>query len=366
MIFAGSDSARDLSRKVLGDLDRRKRQRLRFLHSPRASATPTIYFLAPDYEVPSGGTMVLYRHIDILNAAGFSAAALHQRSGFRYTWFDNDTRTADLASTRLGPGDVVVFPETDIDLINRLPPGIGYVIFNQNSHLTWQRSNAVADAYRKNRAGFLGVVTVSAHNQTMLRQAFGDIEIARVHLGIDAQRFWSPPGDRPRRITYMPRRGRADAELTLSILKQRGLLEGWEVVPLTGLRHDQVAQQLRRSTIFLSFTYQEGFGLPAAEAMACGNHVIGYHGWAGQEFFDPRFSTPVATGDVTAFVCAVEQVLVNEASEVGWCLGKGRQASDFILTEYAQEREREDVAAIYSRLCGLLDTAMRPDHGILA
>ena len=53
---------------------------------------PTVYFCAPDWNVPAGGIRVFYRHVDILNEAGIPAAVLHRRAGFRCTWFENHTR----------------------------------------------------------------------------------------------------------------------------------------------------------------------------------------------------------------------------------------------------------------------------------
>ena len=47
---------------------------------------------------------------------------------------------------------------------------------------------------------------------------------------------------------------------------------------------------MRLATIFLTFSNQEGFGLPPVEAMACGCLVVGYHGHGGKEFLKPEWS----------------------------------------------------------------------------
>lgn len=297
--------------------------------------------------------MVLYRHVDILDAAGFSAMALHRRPGFAYSWFDNQTRTGSFEGTLFAPDDIVVFPETEIDLVARLPPGLRYVIFNQNCHLTWKFPQAVATAYRPDDPRLLGAITVSAHNRTVLTRAFAGMRVERVRLGIDSGHFTPSPAREGRRIGYMPRRGAADAQLVLGMLERRGVLRGWEIVALDGLRHDEVARQLRACTIFLSLAYQEGFGLPAAEAMACGCYVIGYHGFGGREFFSKRFSAPIATGDVLAFADGLEATITQEGAEPGWCRERGREASRFVHARYSRAREAADVVAVYTRLCGL-------------
>jgi hypothetical protein len=193
----------------------------------------------------------------------------------------------------------------------------------------------------------VGVVAVSKHSQEMLKYAFGGRPIERIHQSIDSALFH--PGERPgaQRIAYMPRRAREDAQLVLQLLHARGVLNDWDVAALDGLSHAEVAVELRNSRIFLAFTYQEGFGLPAAEAMACGNYVIGYHGFGGREFFRPEFSAPMETGDVLGFARAVERVVNKEREEADWCWHRGRRASEFILSEYSRERERSEVIATY-------------------
>ena len=54
----------------------------------------TIYYWSPDYTSAVGGVKILYRHVDILNKNGFNASVIHRKSGFRCTWFYNDTEEA--------------------------------------------------------------------------------------------------------------------------------------------------------------------------------------------------------------------------------------------------------------------------------
>ncbi len=313
-----------------------------------------VYFLAPDHANPAGGIQVLYRHVDILNAQGIRAMVLHQRPGFRCTWFENHTRIAVASRTRLGPHDLLVVPEIYVDLLARAPSEMRYVIFNQNSHNTWLRSEGRRGADRRAPEA---VITVSEHNSQMLRYAFPGLAVERVHLGINSDLFHCNEADRPRRIAYMPRRAGTDANQVISMLRNRNALEGWELVALDGLSHEQVAAQLRCSRLFLAFTYQEGFGLPAAEAMAAGNYVVGYPGFAGAEFFRPEFSAPIPVGDVTAFAQAVEAALRQEREEPDWCQAKGRAASRHILSTYSREKEISEVATLYRKYLGIAGEA---------
>jgi glycosyltransferase involved in cell wall biosynthesis len=184
----------------------------------------------------------------------------------------------------------------------------------------------------------------------MLRFAFPMIEVQRIHLGIDETLFYNDPAPRGKRITYMPRRGGDDLSQVMELLNNRGALTGWDVVPLDGLSHEVVASNLRTSRIFLAFTYQEGFGLPAAEAMACGNFVIGYHGHGGREFFQNNFSAAVETGDVLSFARRVEAAISHSAHGSSSPRSQGRRAAEFIKSNYPMKREIEDVIRIYGAL----------------
>jgi glycosyltransferase involved in cell wall biosynthesis len=346
-------TAERLYRRLRGALNERRRRRIAFRETDRRSEVPTVYFLAPDYDLPSGGTLVIYRHVDLLNSTGINAFAVHQTPNFSYTWFSNDTQVTSLDAVTLGPDDLLVVSELDIDLVSRLSSNIRYVIFNQNSHLTWNRPVADMAKYYCSGQNLAGVVTVSAHNRTMLRQAFGDIEIRRVHLGIDPALFHPKGADRGNRISYMPRRGHDDAKQLFALLGGREVLKDWELVPLDGISHASVAEQLRRTKIFLAFTHQEGFGLPAAEAMACGNYVIGNHGFGGREFFRSDFSAAVENGDIVGFATALTRALRGEQGDPDWCLKRGRAASAFVLKEYSVQRERNDVVRLYASLLRL-------------
>jgi hypothetical protein len=215
------------------------------------SPRPSIYFLTPDYSEPSGGIRVIYRHVDILNAAGLDAFVLHQRPGFRCGWFDNQTRIANVRTAKVLLGDLLVVPEVCVEALAEVPRGIRYVIFNQNSHLTWARDLAgVGSAYAPSE-DFFGAIVVSGHNKKVLEHAFPACPVRRIHLGIDPLLFHSRLGQRPRRIAYMPRRAADDARQVLQLLNSRGALAGWEVVPLDGLTHEQVANELRQSRVFI-------------------------------------------------------------------------------------------------------------------
>ena len=321
---------------------------------------PTVYFCQPDFNLPSGGVRVAYRHVDLLNQAGIHAAILHRRPGFRCTWFENQTRVVHSGETTIGPHDLVVVGELTASLICSLPAGFPFVVFNQGPYLTWTRASAAFVQHYATSDDLAAIVTVSSHGKEFLEYAAPQAKVVRVHNSIDPTLFFPGASRDHRTIAFMPRRGRDEAGQVFGILRGRGVLQGWRITALEGLTERQVADGLRRSLVFLSFAYQEGFGLPAAEAMACGSYVVGFHGFGGKEFFRPEFSCHVGPGDVMEYARAIEQVLQREVAEPGWCSARGADAARFISAEYSPEHERQDVVSIYS---SLLETAERRRHG---
>jgi glycosyltransferase involved in cell wall biosynthesis len=97
--------------------------------------------------------------------------------------------------------------------------------------------------------------------------------------------------------------------------------------------------------VFLSLSDRDGFGLPPAEAMACGCYVVGYSGGGGREFFDPSYCDPVES--TLELVGALERVMGTPLDDLAEA---GRRASAAILDRYRPEGLEADLTAIYGRL----------------
>lgn len=143
-----------------------------------------------------------------------------------------------------------------------------------------------------------------------------------------------------------------EQEHLLHILRGRGVLDGWELVPISGRPEAEVAHVMRGSAIFLSFSDREGFGLPPAEAMASGCYVVGYTGMAGREFFDPAYCAPVPDGDLLAFARSVEDATVAYDTDPQAFAKIGQVASQRVLAQYTNDRLREDLVGFFSKLRG--------------
>jgi len=96
----------------------------------------------------------------------------------------------------------------------------------------------------------------------------------------------------------------------------RDTFPDWSVVKIDGMPHESVLDQLRKTSIFLSFSHAEGVGLPPVEAALCGCYVVGYTGGAGQAFFKRPLLRAVEEGDFLAYFREIRE-LVEQVSEAG-------------------------------------------------
>lgn len=306
---------------------------------------PTIYYLCPDYQTPSGGIRAIYRHVDILNESGCSAAILHHSDGFACRWFEHSTRIVGAPSARLSGADVLVVPEVYGPFLDRLPHQPRLVVFNQNAYLTHEHlPPGAVPPYEI----FEAAMTVSEDSAELLRFAFPDLEIAVVANSVDPD-FFHPLEQAPaKRLALMPRKRPEEAEEILRLLGDR--LRGWEIVRIEGLGEAETAALLRSAPIFLALGKREGFGLPAAEAMASGCYVVGFTGFGGREIFDPSFSVPVEDGDVLAAARAIATALELYENRPDDLLEAGRRARARTCERWSPQNQRQAVLAFYDRL----------------
>jgi glycosyltransferase involved in cell wall biosynthesis len=176
---------------------------------------------------------------------------------------------------------------------------------------------------------------------------FPTVPTAVVQYLVDPATFYS--GDpKTRSIAYMPRKRREEATEVLAILGARGALDGWDVVPIANRSEAETAEILRGASVFLSFSHREGFGLPPAEALACGCVVAGFHGFGGRDISPHALWVP--EGDVREFARTVERILESwDRDSQSWAR-LGDEAARHIRSTYTPHTFRETVDAAFDGL----------------
>lgn len=339
-------------------------RRQRHQHPPKfrtmsaAGDRPAIvYYLCPDSNKPSGGIRTIYQHVDALNSIGIEAFVVHHRRGFVCEWFKHQTKVVAASDIALTSKDMLVIPELYIPHIKDIPVGPRVIVFNQAAYHSFVGRQSVPSwRYCVSDSQLEAILVVSLDNEEYIRYTLPGVRTERVRNCIDRQVFY-PAVELPcRRIVVMPRRrGRELCSAVLSLLTLRGALDGWEVVNLENssgeeITPEEIAQVLRSAAIFLSFSEREGFGLPPAEAMACGCYVVGFTGLGGREFFYPGLCVQVEEGNVLALAKATEEAMRNFGSDASAMRELALKASALICDEYSSEKQLCDLRDFFESI----------------
>jgi glycosyltransferase involved in cell wall biosynthesis len=174
-------------------------------------------------------------------------------------------------------------------------------------------------------------IATSAAVAEMLR-GFGVTPVAVIPSGLDPKEFGLDVdiAARPMTLTFCLRpEPHKDAKTAFAAVEHLlashpelsvecfGRWTGSELPPGVHLRGQLSAEELRafynRSRIFLFTSQYEGFGLPAAEAMACGAAVVSTRSGGVEDFLrDHETGLLAPVGDATALANAVENLLADD------------------------------------------------------
>jgi len=255
-----------------------------------------IYYFCYSHNRPTGGQKETYKHVDILNASGYQAFAVHTAKGFRLTWFENRTKTVHFDEFRRifnQEQDYIVLPE---DLGSKILNFPGKkVIFNKgiyNGFVSF--GDKKPPVYPYHHPEVICVLTVSDHNSEHLRFAYPNLDVIRVYPGIDSDLFaYKPLREKRQCITYVPKSLPALLSLyhTLQSRAEAGInkLKEYDWILLHDRSEQDVATILRDSLIFIFLSVEEGLPQTVLEAMSCGCLVAGYGSGPLRECLPPGF-----------------------------------------------------------------------------
>lgn len=309
-----------------------------------------IYYFCYDNQRPTGGSAVIYRHVNLLIEAGLPAAVVHQRTGFVLPGYEQDhpplVGSLDL---NLQDSDLLVMPGDLGPALNRLAPGIRKVIFNQNAYHSfrgYEISHEEIPPYL--HPDFVGVLVVSEDNRRYLEAFFPGARVSRVHISFDLESFFcSDLACKQQSIALMIRKNQADAVQVVMALKSRGVLDGWSFRLIHDLPASEVAKVMQASAIYMSFGYPEGISLSNLEAMIAVCKVVGYSGMGCREYFDGTLCVETPFGDIVSFVEAVEH-LAQSFEDDRHAFDRGVLAAQaYVRDTHSAEREKSELLAFY-------------------
>jgi glycosyltransferase involved in cell wall biosynthesis len=327
-------------------------------------------FYVPDNNEPSGGVNVIFDLVQTLSSNGIEAFVISSNPTFRYDYLSRDPdiffapqireKRGVRGQVRLLSGkvrtwrrnprvalrrdDIIVVPEYVSAWLPQRFPDNRCILLNQNFYSFGVTT--LSNEWKANRFAATVSISNACHEFARLSNVKRPVVIPLVVHGHGA----TASVERKKIISYMPRRRPLDVRMVVKLLVERGLVKDFELRPLDRISRDQVAQALRESSIFLSFSELEGFGLPPAEAMLAGCVVVGYTGVAGAEFLDEDVGFPVEDGNISVFVQTVEDVAERCRRGDGAIEAMRIKASARIAENYSLERHEAAVMKAFGEL----------------
>ena len=274
-----------------------------------------VLYFCPDFPQPSGGVKALYRHVSLLNRAGFDAAIVHQKRGFVARWHGYTVPVLWLEDRpSFGPQDVLVFPEVMADFVRQTREFQGTRVIMA---LSW--SLAYSRLQPGERWADLGVEHILVRSPMVQRFLDWSMEtsVTLIPPFVDPA-LYHPNEAKLNQVAYMTRKDRS-GEWLQKTLTRRGTAAGHGWLALRNMNEATYAHHLRQSAVYLPTTLQEGLHASVLEAMACGCLVVGFSGIGGNDFMrgtgTEQNCVLVENGDLLGLGRALEAALVRRAAE---------------------------------------------------
>jgi len=327
-----------------------------------------LFFCPVNPERPTGGVLVIFRCVEMLRSQGFQASVValpldqtHKEPG----WFDSSSPVISWAeSCQLPPKDCVFVLPEDFSMAwhQESVRAENHTLNLSQAHMVLFAQNR-RDMYRNlykqwpklperkqtvlNQPGFLGVLCVSDLEQTYWKTIYPDIEVWCKPNSINTSLF-QPAPERENIALFLGKPAILnEARHTLLALRHSGLAKNWRFLNLHGKNHREVASLMSKADLFMSFGTVESFGLAAAEAMASGCIVIGYHGGVPEEFFNPLWSYPVRPLDHLGYLHAFQQLKNDRTRAPEFVEQKRQLGRAHIERNFSPKREAQALQQIF-------------------
>ncbi len=264
-----------------------------------------IAFLSWSPEEITGGIKFAFRCAEILKEHGADAFVAVDRER-RPGWFESSA-TIRAVST-LDENDILVFPENHHGYLARFATTKNpKVVFCQNPYGVCRGLGGGKD-YAD--FGVTHVLGLGAHATRFCRARFPSLKTFDVQCFIDHNLFTPPPTKRLQ-IAFIPKKRPLEAMFVKDMVRysagDRVRQIPW--IPIENMSERQVANVMRDSAIFISYSRFEAYAFNILEAMSCGCVVAGFTGTGALEYCTSANGFFVPEDDCFACVEAVKNAI---------------------------------------------------------
>jgi glycogen synthase len=202
--------------------------------------------------------------------------------------------------------------------------------------------------------GINHVLASSTQIQNYIKTVFG-IHSNLIPLSINHDVFKPSLAKNPLAVAYMPRKGSWNLKQVISSFwHQYPDLRDVEWIAVENMSELQVAKALQHASIFISTGYQEGFGLPPIEAMACGAIVVGFKAGGGQDYATELNGLWVPDEDPIGLVNTLSNVLFQLKKDPNHPdLAQLRNHGYETAKCYNKKRTKKELLKIWGKLASL-------------
>jgi hypothetical protein len=312
-----------------------------------------IYYFCYDNKRPTGGNLITYRHVRVLNELGFSAAIIHATNGYILPGFEDVHPPIVYAQDlKLSQRDILVLPEDFGPRLNSAAPGCRKIIFNQNAYYTFRGYNHDSPCLPPYLSpDYIAALAVSDDNKKYLELCFPGVNCHRIHISFDQEKYFCENfSSKSPLICFMTRKNPSDVVQVVSALRLRGNLCGWNFCAIENRTPQEVASIMKSSRIYMSFGAPEGISLSCLEAMMAGCKIVGYSGMGCREYFNDSLCDEIPQGDVIKFVHSVERIASAFESGSDDLVSSAVRAQKYVRDTYSAERESRDLYDFYNSI----------------
>ena len=212
------------------------------------------------------------------------------KKNFKSPWFNHKIRFKNTLKFKESE-DFVILPEIFAHFAEELliKNNISYAIFVQNHFSIFSSSDKKKTLIAYKKAKF--IISNSSLVTKTIKKKFPNLrkKIFNIIISVNEKNFHFSKRKK-NIISYMPRKKIKQSKIIIDSLKKK-LPQDWEFIKVDNAKENEVGKIFSKSKIFLSFSYNEGLGLPPIEAALTGNKVIGFSGEGGGEYWrKPIFS----------------------------------------------------------------------------